>query len=139
MADISAIKLPNGITYNVKDNEALTSDNLLFTTSGNNRAVLLDSNGNLYVTQKDTNTHVTQTASTTSAWRKVLSTYNSVSTAAGSITSGTSNISYYDADGPAINTSTGQIYTKGYLMELSTSDTLYTAINNLGWVSDVIE
>ena len=110
-----------------------------YTTSGNNRAVQRDSSGNLYVVQKDTNTYVTQTANTSAVWRKVLGTYNSGSAATTTITSGSSNVSYYDADGPAFNTSTGVLYTRGYLMELSTSDTLYTAINNLGWVSAVIE
>lgn len=110
-----------------------------YTTSGNNRAVQRDASGNLYVIQTDTNTHVTQTADTTNGWRKVLGTYNSGSSATATITSGTSNVSYYDVDGPAFNTSSGILYTRGYLMELSTSDALYTAINNLGWVSAVIE
>lgn len=109
-----------------------------YTTSGNNRAVQKDSSGNLYVTQKDTNTYVTQTANTSAVWRKVLGTYNSGSDPTATITSGSSNIAYYDADGPAFSTSTGELYTKGYLMYLTSSDTLYTAINNLGWVSDVM-
>ena len=45
-----------------------------YTTSGNNRAVQADSDGNLYVVQKDDNTNnaVTQTATTTSANYEVL-------------------------------------------------------------------
>lgn len=109
-----------------------------YTTSGNNRAVQADSSGNLYVVQTDTNTHVTQTASTTAAWRKVLGTANSGVEATSTIANGSSDVVYYDADGPAFNTSTGELYTKGYSMYLATTDALYTAINDLGWVSDVI-
>ena len=81
---------------------------------------------------------VTQTADTTNTWRKVLGTYNgNTSSADGTITSGASNVTYYDADGPAFNTSTGELYTKGYLMYLTSSDALYTAIDDLGWLSEV--
>ena len=124
--------------FNVPTTAAHVGIKFDYTTSGNNRAVLQDSSGNLYVTQKDTNTYVTQTANTTAAWRKVLGTYNSGSATTTAITSGTSNIAYYDADGPAFNTSTGELYTKGYYMYLATTDALYTTINDLGWVSDVI-
>ena len=84
------------------------------------------------------NTYVTQTANTTAAWRRVLGTYKSGSSPTTTITEAT-NVAYYDADGPAFNTSTGEFYTRGYKMYLTSSDALYTAINNLGWVSDVIE
>ena len=40
------------------------SAKLGYTTSGNNRAVQADSNGNLYVTQKDDNTTYSFTAGT---------------------------------------------------------------------------
>lgn len=111
-----------------------------YTTSGNNRAVQRDSYGNLYVVQKDTNTHVAQTADTTDSWRRILGTANSAgsSAPAATVSDNTAWVNF-DADGPAINTSTGEIYSKGYKMYLETSDALYTAINNLGWVSAVIE
>ena len=43
-------------TFNVPTTAAHVGINFGYTTSGNNRAVLQDSNGNLYVTQKDSNT-----------------------------------------------------------------------------------
>lgn len=76
---------------------------------------------------------VDQTANTSNVWRKVLSTYNSAATAAGSITSGTDQVTYYDVDGPAINTSSGKVYAKGYDMLVETTDSLYTNIMNYGW------
>ena len=108
-----------------------------FTTSGNSRKVQTDSNGNLYVIQKDTNTYVTQTGDSTATWRKVLGTYNGASAVTTTVSNAT-NLAYFDADGPAFNTSTGELYTKGYYMYLATNDALYTAINDLSWVDSVI-
>ena len=110
-----------------------------FTTSGNNRAVSRDSNGKLYVTQKDTNTYVTQTANTTVTWRKVLGTYNGGTNATTTVTSGSTNVAYFkNGDGPAFHTSTGAFYATSYFMGLETTDALYTAIDGLGWTADVI-
>lgn len=86
----------------------------------------------------NTDTKVTQTAATGDAWRKILGSYNYGTSATASITSGTSNTTYYDDDGPALNTSSGAIYAKNYLMELATTHDLYTAIDSLGWTSAVI-
>ena len=121
---------------------ATTSPSFYAPTTAGTSGYILKSNGSgapTWTSATLTDTKVTQTASTTSAWRKVLGSYNSATAADGSITSGTANISYYDADGPSFNTSTGELYTKGYKMYLATTDSLYTAINNLGWVSAVIE
>lgn len=110
-----------------------------YTTSGNNRAVQKDSSGNLYVTQKDTNTYVTQTANTTVTWRKVLGTYNGGTNATTTVTSGSTNVAYFkNGDGPAFHTSTGAFYATSYFMGLETTDALYTAIDGLGWTADVI-
>lgn len=119
-----------------------TSPSFYAPTTAGTSGYVLKSNGSgapTWTSATLTDTKVTQTASTTSAWRKILGSYNSATAADGSITSGTTNISYYDADGPSFNTSTGELYTKGYKMYLATTDSLYTAINNLGWVSAVIE
>lgn len=86
-----------------------------------------------------TDTKVTQTAITGDAWRKILGSTNYGSSATASITSGTTGTLVYDVDGPAFNTSSGMIYAKNYVMELATSHALYTAINNLGWTSEVID
>lgn len=117
----------------------LSTSNLSYTTSGNNRAVSKDSSGNLYVVQKDTNTYVTQTANTTVTWRKVLGTYNGGTNATTTVTSGSTNVAYFkNGDGPAFHTSTGAFYATSYFMGLETTDALYTAIDGLGWTADVI-
>lgn len=83
---------------------------------------------------------VDQTASTADAWRKILSTYNSATTATGTITSGTDQVTYYDADGPAINTSTGVIYGKNYWANLDATEdaTLIARLNAYGWSDCII-
>ena len=45
MADLSKIKLPDGTTYNVKDNRIPDS-----TSSDSGKVVMVDSNGDLYFT-----------------------------------------------------------------------------------------
>lgn len=89
----------------------------------------------------NTDAKVTQTADSGSSWRKILTSYNSGSAATTSITSGSTNTSYYN-NNVSIQPSTGSMYVGGsYYMYLneSTSDALYSAINDLGWTSDVIE
>lgn len=138
-SDIPSIPTIPTITLN---GTATTSPSFYAPTTAGTSGYVLKSNGSgapTWTSATLTDTKVTQTASTTSAWRKVLGSYNSATAADGSITSGTANVSYYDADGPSFNTSTGELYTKGYKMYLATTDSLYTAINNLGWVSAVIE
>ena len=106
-----------------------------YTTSGNNRAVQRDSSGNLYIVQTDAN--VTQTNTTGSAsYRVLLSNSANDTTETAGARKGT---------GLQFNPSTKNLYvstgtTNGNIyMGLSTSDSLYTAINNLGWTSAVIE
>ena len=58
-----------------------------------------------------------------------------------SITSGTTDTSYYN-NNVSMQRSTGSIYVGGsYYMYLNenTSDALYSAISDLGWTTDVIE
>lgn len=86
----------------------------------------------------NTDTKVTQNAATGDAWRKILGSSNYSLYAADGITSGANNTLYYDDDGPALNTSSGSIYAKNYLIELATTHALYTAIDSLGWTSAVI-
>lgn len=107
-----------------------------YTTSGNNRAVQRDSSGNLYVVQR--NDYVSQTNTTTdSSYRVLLSL------------SATDSIEetgvVHRSTGLQFNPSTKNLYvstgtTNGNIyMGLSTTDSLYTAINTLGWTSAVIE
>lgn len=89
----------------------------------------------------NTDEKVTQTTDSGSNWRKILASYNSVSTASASITSGTTNTNYYN-NNVSMQPSTGSIYVGGsYYMYLNenTSDALYSAISDLGWTTDVIE
>ena len=134
-------KTPPNTTYSAGTGLSLSgttfSAKLGYTTSGNNRAVQADSDGNLYVTQKDTNTYVTQTATTTnSSYRVLLS---------GTADDTTRTEGACKSTGLQFNASTRNLYvssgtTNGNLyLGLATSDSLYTAINALGWVSAVIE
>ena len=55
----TAINTTSGaVSFNVPTTAAHVGIKFGYTTSGNNRAVLQDSSGNLYVTQKDTNTDI---------------------------------------------------------------------------------
>mgnify|MGYP006873009837 FL=1 len=85
----------------------------------------------------NTNNAVTQNLATTNTWRKILATNNTGSDATTSITSGTTSSAYYGTD-ISMNPSTGAIHADLYYMALATTDSLYTAINNVGWVSEVI-
>ena len=133
----------NNTTYSAGTGLSLSSTTfavkLGYTTSGNNRAVQADSNGNLYVVQKDDNTNnaVTQTATTTnSSYRVLLS---------GTADDTTRTEGAHKSTGLQFNASTRNLYvssgtTNGNLyLGLATTDSLYTAINTLGWVSAVIE
>lgn len=120
-------------------NTNLTGSGTVYNTWGAYETVIFTYNGSVWIKGSSAlqtsigGSLVDQSASTTNAWRKVLSTYNSATTAAGTITSGTDQVTYYDADGPAINTSSGKVYAKGYDMLVETTDSLYTNIMNYGW------
>lgn len=117
----------------------LTGSGTVYNTWGAYETVIFTYNGTLWIKESSAyqtylaGSRVRQTANTGDSWRKILSTYNYASTAAGSITSGTDQVTYYDADGPAINTSSGKVYAKGYDMLVETTDSLYTNIMNYGW------
>ena len=133
-------KTPSGSSYSLPIAAASTLGGIQtgYTTSGNNRAVQVDGSGNAYVVQTDTNTYVTQTSSSTSTWRGILGTYNTASSAGTTPTSGTTNVAYYNGT-VMYNPSGGILYAgSNYYMGLSTTDSLYTSINNMGWTSDVI-
>lgn len=121
------------------NNTNLTGNGTVYNTWGAYETIIFTYNGSVWIKGSSAlqtsiaGSQVDQSASTTNAWRKVLSTYNSATTAAGAITSGTDQVTYYDADGPAINTSSGKVYAKGYDMLVETTDSLYTNIMNYGW------
>lgn len=95
----------------------------------------------------NTDEKVKQTSNTSNAWRKILTTYNSGSSATASITNNTTNVAYYNAN-VAINPSLGVIAANDYRVLLSYSGTpgsatgtdanLVNAITYLGWNSDVL-
>lgn len=64
-------KTSGAVSFNVPTTAAHVGIKFGYTTSGNNRAVLQDSNGNLYVTQKDDNSDTKNTAGSTNSSSKL--------------------------------------------------------------------
>lgn len=64
-------KTSGAVSFNVPTTAAHVGIKFGYTTSGNNRAVLQDSNGNLYVTQKDDNSDTKNTAGSTDSSSKL--------------------------------------------------------------------
>ena len=81
----------NNTTYSAGTGLSLSSTTfsvkLGYTTSGNNRAVQADSNGNLYVTQKDDNSNTTYTLSGALSSHKFTSTLTAGGSGSGTSTS----------------------------------------------------
>lgn len=84
----TAINVSSGaVSFNVPTTAAHVGIKFGYTTSGNNRAVLQDSSGNLYVTQKDDNTNTTYTLSGALSSHKFTSTLTAGGSGNGTSTS----------------------------------------------------
>ena len=75
------------VSFNVPTTAAHVGIKFGYTTSGNNRAVLQDSSGNLYVTQKDDNSNTTYTLSGALSSHKFTSTLTAGGSGSGTSTS----------------------------------------------------
>lgn len=75
------------VSFNVPTTAAHVGIKFEYTTSGNNRAVLQDSSGNLYVTQKDDNSNTTYTLSGALSSHKFTSTLTAGGSGSGTSTS----------------------------------------------------
>ena len=84
----TAINVTSGaVSFNVPTTAAHVGIKFGYTTSGNNRAVLQDSSGNLYVTQKDNDTNTTYTLSGALSSHKFTSTLTAGGSGSGTSTS----------------------------------------------------
>lgn len=84
--------------------------------------------------------YVNQSTSTSANWRRILATSNAGSLPTSAVSAGSLVSTYFDADGPAINASTGVIYGKNYWANLdATADaTLIARLNAYGWSDCII-
>jgi len=84
--------------------------------------------------------YVNQSTATSDNWRRILATSNTGSSPTSAVSAGSLASTYFDADGPAINASTGVVYGKNYWANLdATADaTLIARLNAYGWSDCII-
>lgn len=83
---------------------------------------------------------VQQSAINENSWRRILSSYNTVNTPSSTTANSITAAIYFDADGPAINPSTGVVYGKNYWANLDATEdaTLIARLNAYGWSDCII-
>lgn len=84
--------------------------------------------------------YVSQSTSTSNNWRRILATSNTGSSPTSSVSAGSLSLTYFDADGPAINAYTGVVYGKNYWANLDATEdaTLIARLNAYGWSDCII-
>lgn len=84
--------------------------------------------------------YVNQSATSSNDWRRILVTNSTSDSPTTSVASGTVTLTYFDADGPGINASTGVIYGKNYWANLDATEdaTLIARLNAYGWSDCII-
>ena len=83
---------------------------------------------------------VRQSAIDENSWRRILGSYNTVNTPSSTTANSITADIYFDADGPAINPSTGVVYGKNYWANLDATEdaTLIARLNAYGWSDCII-